>query len=64
MAQRTARPSHASIILALEGLFGAIGGVLILGEPLTPRLAAGGALMLAGAILSQLEPRGKAATKG
>jgi drug/metabolite transporter (DMT)-like permease len=56
VAQRTARPSHASIIMALEGLFGAIGGILILGEPLTWKLAAGGCLMLSGAILSQLEP--------
>ena len=56
VGQRTARPSHASIILALEGLFGAIGGILILGEPFTARLALGGALMLAGAVLSQLEP--------
>ncbi|MEI6876975.1 MAG: DMT family transporter, partial [Spirochaetota bacterium] len=27
--QRRAKPSHASIILALEGLFGAIGGILL-----------------------------------
>ncbi len=58
VAQRTARPSHASIILSLECLFGAIGGILILGEPLTWKLAAGGSLMLAGAILSQLGPGG------
>lgn len=61
VAQRTARPSHASIILALEGLFGAIGGILILGEALTARLAIGGGLMLAGAVLSQLAPAEKKA---
>lgn len=60
VGQRHARPSHASIIMALEGLFGAIGGILILGEPLGIRLAAGGALMLGGAVLSQLEPLLKA----
>lgn len=59
VAQRTARPSHASIIMALEGLFGAIGGILVLGEPLTWKLAVGGGLMLGGAILSQLAPAGK-----
>lgn len=59
VAQRRAPPAHASIILAMEGLFGAIGGVLLLSEPATIRLFAGGALMLGAAILSQL-PLGKA----
>ncbi len=54
VAQRTAPPSHASIFLAMEGLFGAVGGILLLGEPLTLRLLFGGALMLAAAVLSQL----------
>ncbi|HWR11355.1 MAG TPA: DMT family transporter [Rectinemataceae bacterium] len=58
VAQRTSPPAHASILLAMEGLFGAIGGVLLLGEPATLRLFAGGALMLAAAILSQV-PIGK-----
>lgn len=57
VAQRTAHPAHAAIILAMEALFAAIGGVLLLGEPVTLRLAAGGALMFAGMICSQLEPR-------
>ena len=55
-AQKTAHPAHASIIMSLESLFAAIGGIILLGEPLTARLAAGGVLMLAGTILSQLEP--------
>jgi drug/metabolite transporter (DMT)-like permease len=54
VAQRHAPPAHASIILAMEGLFGAIGGVLLLGEAASLRLFAGGALMLGAAILSQL----------
>ena len=58
VAQRTSPPAHASILLAMEGLFGAIGGVLLLGEPATLRLFAGGTLMLAAAILSQV-PIGK-----
>jgi drug/metabolite transporter (DMT)-like permease len=55
-AQKTAHPAHASIIMSLESLFAAIGGIILLGEPLTARLAIGGALMLAGTIISQLEP--------
>ncbi len=58
VAQRRAPPAHASILLAMEGLFGAIGGVLLLGESASLRLFAGGALMLGAAILSQL-PLGK-----
>jgi drug/metabolite transporter (DMT)-like permease len=59
VAQRTARPAPAAILMALEGLFGALGGILLLGEPLTARLAGGGALMLTGAILAQLPARSK-----
>ena len=55
-AQKTAHPAHASIILSLESLFAAIGGIVLLGEPLTVRLVVGGALMLGGTIVSQLEP--------
>jgi drug/metabolite transporter (DMT)-like permease len=55
-AQKDAHPAHASIILSLESLFSAIGGIILLGEPLTSRLAVGGALMLGGTIVSQLEP--------
>ncbi len=57
VAQKTAHPAHASIILSLEALFAALGGVLLLQEPLTLRLLLGGALMLAGMVLSQLAPR-------
>jgi drug/metabolite transporter (DMT)-like permease len=60
IAQKTAHPAHASIILSMEALFAGLGGVMLLAEPLTARLAAGGALMFAGAVLSQLEPRVKA----
>ena len=56
VAQKTAHPAHASIILSMEALFAAIGGVLLLHEPLTLRLALGGVLMLSGMIISQLEP--------
>ena len=59
VAQKTAHPARASIIMSMEALFAGIGGVLILGEALTPRLAAGGALMLAGVVVSQWEPAAK-----
>ncbi len=55
VAQRTAHPAHASIILSMEALFAAIGGVLLLSEALTTRLVVGGLLMLVGMICSQLE---------
>ena len=56
VAQRHAPPAHAAIILSLEAVFAALGGGVVLGERLTPRGAAGCALMLAGMILSQLAP--------
>jgi drug/metabolite transporter (DMT)-like permease len=56
VAQKTAHPAHASIILSMEALFAGLGGVLLLKEPLTARLVTGGVLMLAGMVLSQLGP--------
>lgn len=54
VGQRDAHPTHAAIILSLEAVFAVIGGVLLLGETLTPRGLAGCALMLAGMLVSQL----------
>ena len=42
VAQKHARPTHASIIMAMQALFAGLGGVLLLGEPWTPRLAGRG----------------------
>jgi drug/metabolite transporter (DMT)-like permease len=55
IAQQKARPANAAIILSLESLFAAVGGILILHEALTFRIALGGLLMLAGVIVSQLK---------
>ena len=55
IAQKTAHPAHASIILSMEALFAAVGGVILLGEPVTARLVTGGACMLAGMLISQAE---------
>jgi len=56
VAQKSAHPAHASIILSMEALFASVAGVLLLNEPLTWRLLLGGTLMLAGMVVSQLAP--------
>ncbi|WP_236731247.1 glutathione binding-like protein, partial [Aeromonas veronii] len=50
-------PAHAAIILSLETVFAAVGGVLLLGETLDERAIAGCALMLAGMLISQIRLR-------
>ena len=55
VAQRDAPPAHATIILCLEGSFAALGGVLLLSEPLGTKTILGFALMLAGMLASQWE---------
>lgn len=59
VAQKSAHPAHASIILSMESLFAGLGGVVLLSEALTWRLAGGGFLMLAGMMVSQLGPAPK-----
>jgi drug/metabolite transporter (DMT)-like permease len=56
LGQRGTPPSHAAIILALESLFAAIGGALLLEERMTARQLLGGALMLCGVVASQWRP--------
>ncbi len=66
IAQQKARPAHAAIILSLESLFAAIGGIVILNESLSLRIGIGGILMLTGVIVSQLKipsPNNKAKQK-
>jgi drug/metabolite transporter (DMT)-like permease len=53
VAQKKAPPSHAAIILSLEGAFAALGGWLLIGEMLDVRSIAGCALMFAGMLASQ-----------
>ncbi|MCP3289158.1 DMT family transporter, partial [Aeromonas hydrophila] len=57
VGQRGAHPAHAAIILSLETVFAAIGGVLLLGEALDERAMVGCALMLAGMLISQIRLR-------
>lgn len=54
VAQREAKPAHAAILLSLETVFAALGGLLVLGERLPPRGLLGCALMFAGMLASQL----------
>ena len=53
IAQKHAPPAHAAIILCFEGVFAALGGVLILAEPLGPGTLLGFGLMLCGMIGTQ-----------
>jgi drug/metabolite transporter (DMT)-like permease len=55
VAQKDAPPAHATIILCFEGSFAALGGILILHEPLGRWTVIGFALMLAGMLISQWE---------
>ena len=53
VAQRTADPTHAVVILSLEGVFAALGGWLVLGEVLSLRDLLGSGLILVGMLISQ-----------
>jgi drug/metabolite transporter (DMT)-like permease len=55
VAQRDAPPAHATIILCLECCFAALGGVLLLREPLGTWTIVGFVLMLTGMLASQWE---------
>jgi len=54
VAQRSAHPAHASILMSLEAVFAAVGGWMLLGETLSLREGVGCGLMLAGMLASQL----------
>ncbi len=53
VGQRRAHPTHAAIVLSLEGMFAALGGWLLLSEVLTPREGAGAALLVVAMLVSQ-----------
>lgn len=61
VAQADAIPSHASMIMSLEAMFGALGGFLLLGEIMTGRSIMGAALMMAGILLAQVPSRAERA---
>ncbi len=57
VGQRRAHPTHAAVILSLEGAFAALGGWLLIGETLSSRELIGALLMLCGMLLSQIPER-------
>jgi drug/metabolite transporter (DMT)-like permease len=65
VGQKSANPAHAAIILSLESVFAALGGVWLLDETLSLRAWLGCGLMLAGMLLSQVRwpERDKSATE-
>ena len=54
VAQKRAKPTHAAIIMSMEAVFAAIGGVVFLDENLPMRGWIGCGLMMAGMLLSQI----------
>jgi drug/metabolite transporter (DMT)-like permease len=54
VAQRSAPPAHAAILLSLESVFAAIGGSVVLGERLGARGVGGCAIMFLGMLVSQI----------
>ncbi len=57
VAQKTAHPAYASIILSLEAVFAVLGGWLLLHEHFTRRMILGCILMLLGMIVVQVKAR-------
>ncbi|MEI7498882.1 MAG: DMT family transporter [Bacteroidota bacterium] len=55
IAQKTAHPAYASIILSLEAVFAVLGGWMILHEQLNQRMIMGCLLMLAGMVVVQVK---------
>jgi drug/metabolite transporter (DMT)-like permease len=56
LGQRLAPPALASLVMSLEAPFAVLAGAVCLGERLSPREAAGCALMFAAILLAQLRP--------
>ena len=54
VAQKKANPTHAAIIMSMEAVFAAVGGVVFLSESLPFRGWMGCALMMSGMLLSQI----------
>jgi drug/metabolite transporter (DMT)-like permease len=55
VAQKNAPPAHATIILCLEGVFAALGGIILLGEKPGPWTLLGFVLMFCGMLVTQWE---------
>jgi drug/metabolite transporter (DMT)-like permease len=55
-ALKISLPTKVSLIVALESVFGVVGSVLIIGEPLTLRLVIGGLLIISGIVITEIKP--------
>lgn len=55
IGQKTAKPSHAAIILSMEAIFAAVGGWILLSEEMSAKGLIGCALMLTGMLLTQVQ---------
>jgi drug/metabolite transporter (DMT)-like permease len=58
IAQQHTSPTEAAILMSAEGLFGALGGAVLLGERMDASMAFGAVLIMAGILLVQL-PEGR-----
>lgn len=59
VGQKGAKSSHAAIIMSLESVFGAIGGMLLLNEQMSVKGFLGCAMIFAGVIFSQIRKEDK-----
>lgn len=59
VGQKRLSPNTSSILLSFESVFGLIFSVIFLGEEMTPKLAAGCALMFASVVLSEYKKKEK-----
>ena len=55
-AQKYAEPSHATIIMSLESVFGLVSSIIFLGESMTFFAGTGCALIFVSVLISELEP--------
>ena len=56
IGQSMAPASHSAILLSLESVFGALFSCLLLGEPMTPKILAGFAVIFAALLVCELGP--------
>ncbi|MDR0383624.1 MAG: DMT family transporter [Spirochaetaceae bacterium] len=64
VAQRDAPPAHAAVILCMESVFAALGGMLLLSEKQSRGILLGFALMLAGMLATQWDMTAKRRVPG
>ena len=55
LAQKDGDPTVVSVVMSLESVFGVLGGVIFLGESMSPKEYIGCAIVFAAVILSQID---------